>query len=277
MNRRHPLYIVDAFTETAFHGNPAAVCLLRKEYDDATLQAIASEMNLSETAFLRAEGEDLFMTDRFQLRWFSPTSEVRLCGHATLASAKVLYDELGLAAEALTFDTLSGPLVVRQQARTIEMDFPRNDPTPLTEPPGLQRALRGPPPKETLVAAQAGVLLARYETEAEVCGLAPDPEAIRRDFSETPIVVVTAPGSDGYDFVSRCFAPRFGIPEDPVTGMAHTVLGPYWARSTGKTRFRAYQASARGGAVGVELTGTDRVKLSGEARLVLRGYIDLPT
>ncbi|MCI4331953.1 MAG: PhzF family phenazine biosynthesis protein [Thermoplasmata archaeon] len=275
MNRRHPLYIVDAFTSTPFHGNPAAVCLLRKEYDDPVLQAVAAEMNLSETAFLRTEGDDLFMAERFSLRWFTPMAEVPLCGHATLASAKVLFDELGIAAPTVTFDTLSGPLQARQGGGAIEIDFPRNDPTGCAEPPGLREALGGAAPLETLEVRSQNLMLVRYDREQAILDLKPEFERIRRDLP--PIVVATAPSTSGYDFVSRCFAPRLGIPEDPVTGMAHTVLGPYWARATGKRSFRAFQASSRGGEMTVELTDRDQVRLRGDARLVLRGYLDLPT
>jgi PhzF family phenazine biosynthesis protein len=276
VTHRHPLYIVDAFTDRAFHGNPAAVCLLRKPYDKGRLQEIAAEMNLAETAFLRAPDDDMFAADEFELRWFTPTKEVPLCGHATLATAKVLYDELGLSSPTLTFRTLSGPLVASHRGRVIDLDFPRSDPTPIAGLSGLESVVGREAPLEVLAVAARRVLLLRMRDVATVRGLAPDFGRMRAELSQFGVVIATAQGEPPYDFTSRCFAPVEGIDEDPATGMAHTVLAPYWAGKIGGARFQCYQASARGGEVEVELIGKDRVRLSGGARLVLRGYLDLP-
>jgi PhzF family phenazine biosynthesis protein len=277
MVHRHPLYVVDAFTSIPFHGNPASVCLLRHDYPDAVLQAVASEMNHSETAFVTAAGGDLFTADRFSLRWFTPTTEVPLCGHATLASAKVLFDELGISTPSLLFDTLSGPIEARASGPRIEIELARHDPSPVAEPVDLRAALGGPPPEEVLEARELRALLVRYESETAVRALAPNLERLVRDLPAADLVIVTAPGSERFDFVSRCFAPRLGIAEDPVTGSAHTVLAPYWARIRGRSPMEAYQASPRGGELLVSLAGSDRVRIAGHARIVLRGYLDLPT
>ena len=275
--KRHPLYIVDAFTSRAFHGNPAAVCLLRHPHEDPVLQAIASEMNLPETAFVSARDGDLFASESFDLRWFTPTSEVPICGHATLATAKVLYDELGLSVDPVTFHTRSGPLRASPRDGSIELDFPRLDPTPGALPPGLAEAVGPSPVDETRRVPESGLFLLRYSSPEAVRSLAPDFSRIRRDFPEVRIIVATSRGEPPYDFISRCFAPNVGIEEDPVTGMAHTALAPYWAPVLGKDRFTAYQASRRGGELTVALSGADRVRLRGQARIVLRGYLDIPS
>ncbi len=273
---RHPLYLVDAFTRTPFRGNPAAVCLLRADLPEPSLRSIAAEMNLPETAFLRAPDGDLFASDRFELRWFTPTREVPLCGHATLASAKVLFDELGLAAETIRFDSKSGPLSASRRDHAIELDFPRSEPTPAEVPRILPGLLRATTIEEAARSEERGVLLARLPSPDDVRSLAPDFPRLAHDLPGVRMVVATARGAPPYDFVSRCFAPADGIDEDPVTGMAHTVLAPYWAPILTKTRFHALQASARGGELEVELLPTGRVALRGEARIVLRGYLDVP-
>ncbi|MCI4335683.1 MAG: PhzF family phenazine biosynthesis protein [Thermoplasmata archaeon] len=276
MTRRHPLYIVDAFTDQPFRGNPAAVCLLRHDCPDGTLQAIAAEMNLAETAFLRPVNGDLFDSSDFRLRWFTPTIEVPLCGHATLATAKVLFDELGLGSGALTFQTLSGTLRAEARGHRIRLDFPAHPPV-LTPPiAGLAGILGGGPIEETLVSPTSGLIVARFGGLAGIRALRPDFARMRRELPQAPLVVATAPGDPPYDFVSRCFAPVSGIDEDPVTGVAHTTLGPYWAAKLGKDRLRAFQASARGGELEVEVGSDGRVGLSGASRIVLRGYLDIP-
>ncbi len=257
------LFHIDAFTERPFTGNPAAVCLLEREMDHAWMQAVAREMNLSETAFLlRAE-------DGFDLRWFTPEVEVELCGHATLASAHFLWSEHHVKPKAVArFHTQSGLLTAVQRDGWIELDFPAKPARPVTAPAGLAAALGGTP---------VAVLKSQYDhlvelaTEAEVRALEPDFRALR--VVDSRGVIVTAPGSDSaYDFVSRFFGPAVGINEDPVTGSAHCVLGPYWQERLGKSSFLAYQASARGGEVRVEVHG-DRVHLGGQAVTVARGEL----
>jgi PhzF family phenazine biosynthesis protein len=255
------LFQVDAFTDRAFSGNPAAVCLLDGDYGDAYLQAIAAEMNLSETAFVRREGEG------FALRWFTPRAEVDLCGHATLATAAVL-DHLGLAAGEISFATRSGELRATVEAEHIALDFPVLVPTEADAPDGLAEALGANPIR---VLASRFDLLVELATPAALRDLSPDSRAL----SKLPVrgVIVTSPSDEpAYDFLSRFFAPSVGVAEDPVTGSAHCVLAPFWAQRLGRSRLSAYQASARGGHVAVELNG-ERVVLRGQAVIVLRGEL----
>ncbi len=259
-----PLYQVDAFTARPFAGNPAAVCLLDGPRADAWMQDVAAEMNLAETAFLerRADGWDL--------RWFTPVVEVDLCGHATLASAHVLW-ESGVAAngEALRFHTRSGLLQARRRDAEIELDFPA-EPVEEAAAPGLAAAL-GVAPR--WCGKNRLDVLAELASEAEVRSLAPDFSRLRTVSPAGRGVIVTARSeAPDYDFVSRFFAPAAGIDEDPVTGSAHCALGPYWMAKLGKSEMRAYQASARGGALGVRVAG-DRVFLTGHAVTVLRGEL----
>lgn len=257
-----PLFHIDAFTDHAFAGNPAAVCLLEREMEDGWLQAVAREMNLSETAFL------LRGDDGFHLRWFTPLVEVDLCGHATLASAHFLWQEHHLKPkEVARFHTRSGLLTATQRAPWIELDFPAKPTQPAAAPAGLAAAL-----------GATAVALGRSEydyvvelaSEAEVRALEPDFRALR--VVNARGVIVTAAGQGEYDFISRFFGPAVGIDEDPVTGSAHCALGPYWAQRLGKSSFLAYQASARGGVVRVEVAG-DRVRLGGQAVTVSRGEL----
>ena len=260
---RVPLVQVDAFTETPFAGNPAAVCLLETPRDDGWLQAVGAEMNLPETAFVRP------LADGFELRWFTPSIEVDLCGHATLAAAHVLWETKRLAPDAVArFHTRSGLLTAARRDGWIELDFPAEPASPVEAPPVLTEALG-------VTARWTGRnrfdWLVEVETAALVRGLKPDLHALAA--VPTRGVIVTAPGDDARaDFVSRFFAPRAGIPEDPVTGSAHCCLGPYWAGHLGRTALTGYQASPRGGLVRVRLAG-DRVILGGRAVTVLQGEL----
>jgi len=254
-----PLYQVDAFTSRVFGGNPAAVCPLDDWLDDAVLQAIALENNLSETAFFTGSG------DRRKLRWFTPACEVDLCGHATLASAFVIMQLLEKGRREIRFETRSGELSVMSDGRLYTLDFPSRPPQPLNPPPALAAAL-GATPQAVLAARD---VLAVFGSEGEVKALEPDMAAVAK--LDTFAVIVTAPGND-VDFVSRFFAPAKGVPEDPVTGSAHCTLIPYWAQRLGKTRLRARQISKRGGELWCELAG-DRVKISGEAALFAEGKL----
>jgi PhzF family phenazine biosynthesis protein len=258
-----PLFVVDAFTDKPFAGNPAAVCLLDRARDDGWLQAVAGEMNLSETAFLLPEG------DGYRLRWFTPRVEVDLCGHATLAGAHVLY-ELGRLApsQAARFHTRSGPLVVTRTLAGMEMDFPAVRARPCPDPPDLAGALGAQP---RYVGRNGMDYLVELAGEAELRRLAPDMARL----GALPVrgVIVTAAGAaPGTDFVSRFFAPRVGVPEDPVTGSAHCALGPFWSERLGKADLVGFQASARGGVVRVGVRG-DRVLLGGQAVTVVRGEL----
>jgi len=256
-----PLYQIDAFAKTAFEGNPAAVCPLESWLDDDLLQSIASENNLAETAFFVARGAD------FELRWFTPETEVRLCGHATLASAYVLFSELDHAADSVTFNTLSGPLVVTRLGDVLELDFPARKPVPCGIPEGLEQAL-GVSVEACLINDD---LLAVLSDETELLNLKPDFAALSK--LETDGVIVTAK-SQKWDFVNRFFAPQIGINEDAVTGSAFTLLAPYWAERLSSNVLRAKQLSTRGGEVNCLFDGR-RVKIQGYARLYLRGQIEL--
>jgi predicted PhzF superfamily epimerase YddE/YHI9 len=264
-----PLYQVDAFTAEPFAGNPAAVCLLEADADPAWMQRVAAEMNLSETAFLRRSAE----ADRYGLRWFTPTVEVELCGHATLASAHVLFSEgLTRAGEAVRFDSAGGLLTARPGAGgDIWLDFPATPATPVVPPGWLLEALGAGPVRW----AGLGRLdyLVELEDEAAVRDLAPDVRRLDGLGSRGVIVTAAASGgTGGYDFVSRYFAPGAGLDEDPVTGSAHCALGPFWAAPLGRDELMGFQASPRGGLVQVRPEG-DRVLLGGRAVTVLRGQL----
>jgi PhzF family phenazine biosynthesis protein len=254
-----PLFQVDAFTNRVFGGNPAGVCPLESWLDYDVMQAIAAENNVAETAFFVAG------PDRFHLRWFTPTVEMDLCGHATLASAWVLFEKLGLKADVAAFDTRSGILTVAKQGALLSMDFPSRAGEPVDAPASLLAGLKTKP-AEVLKARDYLVVL---ESEAAVRAVQPDfAELIKVDCTG---IIVTGPGEEA-DFVSRFFAPRMGVPEDPVTGSSHCTLIPYWAKRLGKSKLKAHQASARGGELQCEDLGA-RVSIGGQARLYLEGSI----
>ncbi|MEJ2082345.1 MAG: PhzF family phenazine biosynthesis protein [Acidobacteriota bacterium] len=258
---RLPIYQVDAFADEVFHGNPAAVVLLDRELPAATLQGIAAENNLSETAFVQAAN------DRFNLRWFTPTTEVDLCGHATLATAHVLFELGKVEGGRVRFATASGELAVMKSSEGYTLDFPSRPPDLVDVSDELIAAL-GKEPRETLLARD---LLAVFDTEDEVRTLEPKMEGIAA--LDIFAIIVTAPGHE-VDFVSRFFAPAHGVPEDPVTGSAHCTLTPYWAERLGKTKLRARQLSRRGGELICEQRG-QRVFITGQAVGYLEGMIDI--
>ncbi len=259
-----PITQVDAFTSEPFGGNPAAVCLLPTPVDTLWMQKVACEMNLSETAFLvRRE------TGEFDLRWFTPTVKVDLCGHATLASAHVLWEEghLPLNAPAI-FHTRSGRLSAALRSGWIEMDFPAEPDEPTPAPDRLAEALNADP---TYVGRNRFDYLVEVDTHASVQRLTPNFQRLR-EIDARGIIITARAEMEGFDFVSRFFAPNSGIDEDPVTGSAHCCLGPYWQRRLGRDTFTARQASKRGGLVKVAVRG-NRVTLSGQAVTVLRGKL----
>lgn len=254
---------VDAFTNRAFGGNPAAVCWLEKEADPAWMQAVAGEMNLSETAFVRR------LQDGLELRWFTPTIEVDLCGHATLATCHALWSA-GLAPvdEPLRFQTKSGLLTCRKNGTFIELDFPATPASEATAPPGLLDALGVTP---IYVGRTKFDYLVVLDSPRAVLAVQPDYDKL----GAVPCrgVIVSAKAADGeFDFVSRFFAPSIGVNEDPVCGSAHCCLTPYWAQQLGKTQLKAHQISARGGVLRLQLQG-DRVILGGQAVTVWRGEL----
>ena len=260
---RLPIYQVDAFTDSLFGGNPAAVCPLEKWLPDAVMQAIAAENNLSETAFFVRDGGD------YALRWFTPTIEVDLCGHATLASSYVVFRFLEPQREAVRFHTAkAGTLTVARRGDSLAMDFPARPASPATPPPGLLTALGGAP--REIFRARDHLIV--YDNAAEIAALKPDLAALAK--VDCWAAIVTAPGENGVDFVSRFFAPAQGVPEDPVTGSSHCTLTPYWANRLGKTELEARQLSRRGGALHCTLNG-DRVSIAGRAVLYLEGWIEV--
>ena len=269
---RIPLLQIDAFADRPFAGNPAGVCLLTEPRPAAWMQAVAAEMNLSETAFLVSRGDA-----EFDLRWFTPTVEIELCGHATLASAHAIWERsLARPEQTLRFATASGVLRASKMADGwIEMDFPANPLAPVV--PGSERwsealALASAVGMSVAEAASNGRdWILRTGSAAEIRNAHPDFVAVKR-LANMVMVTALAEGRADVDFVSRCFVPAYGIPEDPVTGSAHCALGPFWAQRLGRTELTAYQASARGGTVRVRVAG-DRVALGGQAVTVIVGEL----
>jgi PhzF family phenazine biosynthesis protein len=259
---KFPLYWVDAFANRAFGGNPAGVVPLDHWPEDALMQRIAFEHGLAETAFFVRTGPA-----RFQLRWFTPATEVELCGHATLATAFTLFTQLGQTGDTITLDSKSGPLVVTRRGDRLELDFPAQPAAPVAPSEQLARAL-GRVPVAFLRAKVRWLCV--YSAAAEVSDLQPDHALLAKIVPGR--ITITAPGTD-CDFVSRSFVPDAGIPEDPVTGSAHCTLVPYWAAARGKTSFHARQVSARGGELWCELAG-DRVRIAGHAVLYMKGEIE---
>lgn len=260
-----PIFQVDAFAEEPFKGNPAGVCLLPEPADADWMQNVAAEMNVAETAFPLAEG------DGFRLRWFTPKVEVKLCGHATLATAHILYERGILAPDQeARFETLSGLLTARRDGELIELDFPARPPLP--KPPEWADAVVGALGiKPVYIGMSAEDVLFEAADEEAVRSIKPD-FATLRSLPARGVIVTSRSADRRFDFVSRFFAPAVGVDEDPVTGSSHTVLVPYWAGRLGRTSFTAYQASARGGVLYLRLDG-DRVRIAGSAVTVLRGEI----
>jgi PhzF family phenazine biosynthesis protein len=256
------IFQIDAFADRVFSGNPAAVVPLKKWLPDATLQAIATENNLSETAFYVKNGE------YYDLRWFTPETEVDLCGHATLAAAHVLFEFKRYKDDCIVFETKSGRLFVDREDGLLSLDFPAWTPKSFPVPESLVEAL-GARPRETYATRD---ILAVFESEEEVRALKPRMRLLA-EFDVT-CVICAAPGRD-HDFISRSFAPAVGIPEDPVTGSSHCTLIPYWSKRLNKTSLTAFQASARGGELFCEDMG-DRVKIAGRAACYMKGTAHLP-
>jgi PhzF family phenazine biosynthesis protein len=259
-----PLYQVDAFAPRPFAGNPAAVVPLPRWLDDALLQAIAAENNLSETAYLVGGG------GAYEIRWMTPATEVDLCGHATLASAWVVFEKLEPGRREVTFSSKSGPLRVSREGDSLFLDFPSRPPEPAEGAKDALAAALGRVPRESWASARD--YMAVFDGEEEVRALAPD--MARTAALDGHAVIATAPGRE-VDFVSRFFAPAFGIAEDPVTGSAHCTLVPYWAKRLGRKRLSARQVSARGGELVCEDRGA-RVSIGGRVAPYLEGTIEVP-
>lgn len=271
-------FLVDAFTDRPFTGNPAAVCLLESVLPPSMMRKIAAEMNLSETAFLTAIDGDFSNTSRFRIRWFTPLVEVPLCGHATLATSAVIFAEKGNPSETLHFESKSGPLAASRSPYGFTLDFPSNPPHPCPIPQGILEGLGiQSGGRSCWLSKEAEMLLIPLSSYDEVRSLTPDYGRLLAvsERAEAQGVIVTAPGPEGFDFCSRYFGPWEGLNEDPVTGSAHTVLAPYWSTLLGKSSFRALQASERTGILDVKLRNAERVELTGKARLVLRGTLEI--
>ncbi|BES72233.1 PhzF family phenazine biosynthesis protein [Marinobacter nanhaiticus D15-8W] len=269
LNQALPLYQVDAFATRPFTGNPAAVMPLEEWLEDDLMQAIALENNLSETAFFVREPEQA--EDDFHIRWFTPEVEVPLCGHATLASAWVIFNKLGWGQEHVRFRSKSGSLGVRQlENGWLELDFPRLAFEPRETPKAILEGIPEAPENAFYVASDTNYMLV-FQNETQVRSLRPDMKALKTLGNLG--VIVTAPGDNG-DFVSRYFAPGGGIDEDPVTGSIHSILTPYWAERLGKSKLQAHQVSSRGGELRCELHG-DRVHIAGQAVPFMEGQVKL--
>jgi PhzF family phenazine biosynthesis protein len=256
-----PYFEVHSFTDSIFHGNPAGVCLLEAPIHDDLMLKIAAENNLSETAFVTAND------DGYELRWFTPTVEVDLCGHATLAASYVFFDHLEYEGDAISFETKSGELTVWKDDGFIVMDFPSRPPEPTEIPSTLAESLG----KDVEIVLKARDYVVVFDKEKDVQDIRPDFGMIAELDSEG--VIVTAPGDD-VDFVSRYFAPQEGIPEDSVTGAAHCTLAPYWSQRLGEERLRARQISQRGGELWLR-AADDRVMIAGRAVLYAKGFLNV--
>jgi PhzF family phenazine biosynthesis protein len=259
------IFQVDSFTNHPFAGNPAGVCLLERAAAEDWMQKFAAEMNLSETAFLVPRDR------RFDLRWFTPTTEVELCGHATLASAHILWETGVLAADSpAIFETLSGTLTAVKLHENIKLDFPSKPPESVASDPGISSALA----VDALFIGKSNLdYFIEIKSESQLRSLQPDLSALKK-LDLRGVIVTALSNEPQYDFISRFFAPGAGINEDPVTGSAHCCLAPYWGQKLGKSKMLGYQASLRGGAVQVELQG-DRVQLGGEAVTVFSGTLNI--
>ncbi|XP_030017267.1 phenazine biosynthesis-like domain-containing protein 1 [Sphaeramia orbicularis] len=282
-----PVFLVDAFTNLPFKGNVAAICLLMHELSDELYQKIAAEMNQTETAFLtRLNPSDNFTTgSRFRLRWFTPIVEVNLCGHATLATAAVLFQHQNNVNSKLVFESRSGDLCVIRKGDGYVMDFPLNPPTeqdPKEFSDTITAVVGNLPVQEVYLSSETKKLLVRLADScdrSELSNLTVDPAVLKSCEKTGRIrgVIVTVKGSPdsqpGYDFYSRYFAPWAGIPEDPVTGSAHTVSGSYWSKKLGKTRMLAYQCSSRGGEMELEVRDDGRINIAGQTVTMMQGTL----
>lgn len=271
-----PVYQVDAFTSKACKGNPAAVCLVDRELPGRVMQDIAAEMNLSETTFVRALGEaGTEGVAHYSIRWFAPGMEVSLCGHATLAASKVIFDCMGFSGERILFESAGGKLESRRHAKGFTLDFPADRPVEPGPASDIIEALGVRRYKDIFYGRNTNKLVVRLHSGREVRELNPDFEKMKAVKACFPIkgVGVTAEGENGYDIVSRYFNPWAGVNEDPVTGSVHTVLAPYWSQVLGKKELVALQASERGGQLLIRLMDRGRLEFIGDAVVVLRGEI----
>lgn len=272
------VYQVDAFTNESFKGNPAAVCVLEEPIEDKYLQLIAKEMNLSETAFVQSlEGKYVNDTNIFSLRWFTPKCEVDLCGHATIATSKILFDCMGIKKDQILYETKSGRLTANKAGEGIALDFPIDEPLNADLPENILEAVGLESYENAIIGKNSKKLVLHLKTEGEVLKLRPDFEKMKALEFKTEVkgFGVTCIGNGKYDFVSRYFNPWAGVNEDPVTGSVHTLLASYWGKLLNKNEMKAYQASDRGGEIGLRILPGSRVELVGQAVVVLKGELYL--
>ncbi|CVK19011.1 PhzF family phenazine biosynthesis protein [Sporomusa sphaeroides] len=271
-----PIYYVDAFTKECFTGNPAAVCVLTESIEDKYMQLIAKETNLSETAFVQPlAGQAVHQANRYSLRWFTPKCEVDLCGHATIATSKILFNRLGINGEQIIYETKSGRLTARKTDQGISLDFPIDDFSPVAVPAAIIEAMGIESYENAIIGNNTKKLVICVKTKSDVLKLTPDFEKMKNiEFAMTVKGVgVTCSGDEDYDCISRYFNPWAGINEDPVTGSVHTVLAAYWSKLLKKSELRAYQASDRGGEMVLRILTGNRVELIGQAVVVLKGEL----
>lgn len=278
MEMRIPFYRVDAFTNEQFKGNPAGICILEKEIDDLHMQLIAEEVNLSETAFISPfDGRVISSSKVFKLRWFTPKTEVPLCGHATLGASKVLFDDIGVGINTIIYETKSGRLVAQKCNEGIVLDFPIDEPLSINPPTEILKAMGVSSYENIIYGKSTNKLVVHLKTQKDVLELKPNFQLMKEICSSNiKGVGITCRGNGQYDFISRFFNPWAGVNEDPVTGSVHTLLSSYWGDLLKKNKLRAYQASNRGGEILLEIEKQGRVKLIGESVIILKGIIHVP-
>ena len=269
------MYQVDVFTKEYFKGNPAAVCILDNEIEDKYMRLIAAEMNLSETAFVLPIDKE---ANIYSLRWFTPEVEVNLCGHGTIGTSKVLFDVLGIEADEIIFETMSGKLTAKKYDNGIGIDLPLDKPEDIEMPIGLLEAMGIKDYEDVKIGENTRKIIIKIKEESDIIQLKPNFEQMK-SISFTQVVkgvAVTTNNSDKYDFISRYFNPWAGVNEDPVTGSVHTVLAPYWREILNKNEMIAYQASPRGGEILLNIKNGNRIELIGNSIIVLKGEIIIP-
>ena len=275
---RIPIYQVDAFTNEQFKGNPAGICILEQEIDDLYMQQIAEEMNLSETAFISSFDKSSISSSKvFKLRWFTPKAEVPLCGHATLGTSKVLFDDIGIGLNEIIYETKSGRLVAQKSNEGIALDFPIDEPLSINPPTEILKAMGVLSYENIIYGKSTNKLVVHLKAQKDVLELNPNFQLMKEiHCNNIKGVGITCKGNEKYDFISRFFNPWAGVNEDPVTGSIHTLLSSYWGDLLKKNKMRAYQASHRGGEIMLMIEKHSRVKLIGESIIVLKGIIYIP-
>lgn len=278
MKNKIKIYQVDSFTSKKFKGNPAAVCILEDDISDEVMKNIAREMNLSETAFVKPlEKDSVDNCNLFSLRWFTPEIEVDLCGHATIATSKVLFDEFDIKEQYIKYETKSGVLKSKKEDEKISLDFPIDNPLDFNLTQDILEAMGIISYSNSIIGEKTRKLVIELKDKKEVVNLKPNFEMLKslKFKSDIKGICVTCRGNEKYDFISRYFNPWAGINEDPVTGSVHILLANYWSNKLNKIEMNAYQVSNRGGEISLKLLENDRVRLSGEAVIVLKGELYL--